>query len=615
MARLRFGLVRVAEATFAGRGSVLVLAAVSLLLNVIGLTWGLPNGEHTWAPDALAPTKPLSIVYELFYRGWNTGWFDWKYPPGHGLVLAVAYAPYLAWLRVSGGLASGVAVEYPHGLADPEHALWVLAIIGRSVSVVMATATCLLWYATCRQFFSTRVAWIAAWFTATMYPMVYYAHTTNVDGPLVFWITLAIYGAARVLARGDDMLGMLCFGAGFALGISTKESAFGALIGLPVLMLAARGFRGPRPLLPVGSLAGVLLSIGVFSVAYGVVLNPLGAWHRVQFLTHTIAEPVRAMYAPRYHPVGSAGIRSQATEVAHLLETLDVMAACLGLPILGLAILGMVRWGWRRPGLYLLVPALTYYLLSVRALQTVRPRFVMPLCVLATAFVALVLDRWVARARSETSRALVGAMLLLCLATSGLRGGEVVRLMLTDARYAAERWLQAHAPQAAQIEIYQSPTYLPRFPATVTVTHVPFEEISVAAFGRRCADLLVTSSAGITGITSRYNEDWSLEIDESESRSVMGRGIDGRALTFEYPDNREFLDALSAGQLGFTRVATFEPRFLWTRQLIKGMSPTVAIYARARDEDGAAADERSTDADPGTGQWISRCTPVIAPGT
>ncbi len=572
------------EDAFSSRASRVFLVVVALALYGFGLTWGLPNGETTWAPDALAPTIPLATVYELFFKDWNSGWFDWKYPPGHGLLLATAYAPYLGWLRASGQLSPSVIVEYPYGLADPEHALWVLALIGRSVSVVMMLAATLLWYAACRELFSPRAAWLAAWFTATMYPVVYYAHTTNVDGPLLFWIVVAVYGAARVLARRDDPFGMLCFGVGFAFALATKESAFGALIAFPVLLLAERRRRGSGEatgLLPPGTLTGMALAVGIFSVMYGVAPNPLGAWHRLQFLTHTISESVRELYAPRYHPVGSAAFRSLGTEAAHLLETHVVMSACLGLPVLVLAILGVVRWGWRAPAVYFAVPAILYYALSVRALQTVRPRFVMPLCVFATIFVGLVLDRWTARARSRSSRALMGAMLALLIVTSGLRGAEVVRMMVGDPRYAAEGWLQALVSPGARIEVYQSPIYLPRFPATASVARIPFEDITIEAFARRLPDYVVVSSAGITGITSRYNEDWSLEIDDSEARSVMGRGIDGQALTIEFAENREFLNALRAEHFGFTRVATFEPRFLFAPRIIKGMSPEVEIYGRS----------------------------------
>jgi 4-amino-4-deoxy-L-arabinose transferase-like glycosyltransferase len=59
---------------------------------------------------------------------------------------------------------------------------------------LLVTAGVVLWYAACRRLFSRRAAWFAGFFAATMCPVVFYAHTTNVDGPMVFWSMLAMYG-------------------------------------------------------------------------------------------------------------------------------------------------------------------------------------------------------------------------------------------------------------------------------------------------------------------------------------------------------------------------------------------------------------------------------------
>jgi 4-amino-4-deoxy-L-arabinose transferase-like glycosyltransferase len=559
------------------------ILAVSLILNLTALTWGLPNGDTTWAPDGLTPTEPLVVAHRLVLGGWNSGWFDWKYPPGHTLLLAGFYSPYLAWLWLSGGLGA-LQTHYPYGFADPEHTFWVLAMIGRTVSALMISLATVLWYATCRELWSRRVAFLAACFFTTIYPLVYYAHTTNVDGPLVFWMIVAIYGATRVFSRGNDRLGAVLFGGAFAMALSTKESAFGALAILPPIVLVEhlrrRQSSGAGGLFPTGALPAATIAVIVFILMNAIPLNPAGVLHRVQFLTHTISEPVRRLYAPHYHPVGSAGLRSLNTEASHAMQVVNVMDSSMGWPLLAAAGVGVVCWGWRRRGLIFTLPAVVFWLLSVRTLQTVRPRFVMPLCVFATVFAALTLDALVRLVRGKSSRVLVEVGVAACVLFSIVRGAEAVRVLLTDPRYAAETWLRANLPKGATVEIYQRLTYLPRMPATARVTRVAFDDITIADFRRRRPDFVVLSLAGITGITSKYREDWRQDTgDLSDDRVVWGRGIDGQALTFEYKSNRAFLDALQQECLGWARVATFESSTWLPPRIIKGIAPTIYIYS------------------------------------
>ena len=88
------------------RWSPVVLFVVALAVNVCGIGWGLPNGNETWANDAIQPGAPLSILHRvLVSEPWNSGWFWFKYPMGHVFVLGAVYAPYLAGLMLTGGSA------------------------------------------------------------------------------------------------------------------------------------------------------------------------------------------------------------------------------------------------------------------------------------------------------------------------------------------------------------------------------------------------------------------------------------------------------------------------------------------------------------------------------
>ena len=86
----------------AGQWGVLTLLAISGALYICQLSWGLPNANVSWAVDAMAPLTPLAVAESSFAEGWNSGWFYYKYPIGHALLLLMAYVPYLGALWISG---------------------------------------------------------------------------------------------------------------------------------------------------------------------------------------------------------------------------------------------------------------------------------------------------------------------------------------------------------------------------------------------------------------------------------------------------------------------------------------------------------------------------------
>ena len=97
-------------------------------------SWGLPNGNQTWAADSVAPMTPLAVAYKTFAEnGFDSGYFYFKYPVGHQLLLAAATAPVVAIAYARGDL-SGISADYPFGFAQPEAYLAAMAMIARSTT-------------------------------------------------------------------------------------------------------------------------------------------------------------------------------------------------------------------------------------------------------------------------------------------------------------------------------------------------------------------------------------------------------------------------------------------------------------------------------------------------
>ena len=63
----------------------MILFLISLLLNVYGIWWGLPN-YYPWGVDDLTPNTPLLIAK-------NKLQIDSRYPIFHFVLLDVVYAP------------------------------------------------------------------------------------------------------------------------------------------------------------------------------------------------------------------------------------------------------------------------------------------------------------------------------------------------------------------------------------------------------------------------------------------------------------------------------------------------------------------------------------------
>jgi len=158
------------------------IVGLSLLLCGYHLWWGLPNGNFSWAADALGPLSVLSIAKRSLSK-FNSGWFWYKYPFGYPLLLLVVYAPYLGWLRAERASSKDPNTVYPYGFAHPETALFVFAMLGRCLNVLLIVATVALTYGIGWRLFGRSVARLAAWFVGTAYPMIYYAHTTTRTRP------------------------------------------------------------------------------------------------------------------------------------------------------------------------------------------------------------------------------------------------------------------------------------------------------------------------------------------------------------------------------------------------------------------------------------------------
>ncbi len=566
----------------------------ALFVYTRALGWGLPSADETWAADAIRPSAPLAVAWHNFAaHGFNGGWFWFKYPPFHAFLLCTIYAPYLLWLWLSGGLTH-LQSGYPFGMTDPVASLSVLAWIGRMTSALMGAGTVLLAYGCVVRSFGRREA-IAAAFCVTMaYPMVFYAQTTNVEVPYLFWMMTALVGAVRIVEGETAARWWVLLGVGAALSVSTKELAAGVFVGLPIAIVAVSIAAGR----PVSSwLRGGLVAAAGFALALilanNALYNPLGFEHRIGFLTQTLPREIALKYAPYYFPIDLGGNRGAGVELAQLSIAATQLGASLGWPTLVLASAGWLVALRRRPGwaLVLLAAAAGFYLVSVRAMLSMSLRYLLPLTVLFCMAAGLAIAELLREGRGRPLRITVAALAGLWVFAYGW---DVNRMMTGDGRYDAERWLAGVAAEHPRVEIYQSRTYLPRFREDMAVSEVPFEERGVDGFAARRPDLVVISSSGLSGVTVRYKQDWQEDTGAADGYSPATRTVSGEVMNYTRDANTDFLQRLTAGQLGYQETARFVVAPWIDRPLIRSLNPEIAIYRRRADADAVAPEASGT---------------------
>lgn len=538
---------------------LIVALVVSAALGAYHLSWGLPQGNRSWAADALGPITVLGVIRHSFSE-WNSGWYYFKYALGYPLLLAAVYAPYLGYLFLTGGWKRPTST-YPYGFADPDHTLYLLTLMGRSLNVAMTVGIVALVYAIARQLAGRAVARLGAWLIATSYPFVYYAHTTNVDTAYVFWLLVALY-AAVCASRSTRTWPWLLLGLGAGMTLATKEQGFAFLLPLPSLVIGAH-IRQQGTVSVLWSRPVMLMAatgLGSWLLASNALFNPLGFVSRIAFILGRPLQPTSIRLLSVEFSLFK-GVR----ELSYVHELWDGLDSAFGTACAWLLVAATAA-ALRRPraATWLLIPAMSYYYLALRGMGLITLRYVLPLIAVGTILIALLLIDLLRSARTQSARGAVTAVIALVALFGFARAVELNVLLRTDARYQAEEWIQSHVPASASGEYYQKPVYMPRFGEQPATRQVPMPERTIAGLQQRQPDFVVLSSMSRKSITHIWNPDWKST----------------GTLLLPVPEAERFVSELKAGRLGYRVAAVFDQDPRLFRSRITSICPTITIYAR-----------------------------------
>ena len=403
---------------------------------------GSPNGEYGWAPDELVPSAVRSGLDQRFSSGWHE-----KYGPFHYAVLAAAYQPALLARRFGLIRADGPDLDR------------ILAIIGRLVSLLMATGAVWLVARLGRELGDEWAGILGAAFLAFSAPFVYYAKIANLDAPYLFWYALSLLFYVRLLGR-HRLRDYVFFAASAAAAVATKDQAYGLYVltvpAVAAALHARRRAEGDRrlwaTLVDARLVTAAAVGLVVLLVLDNVVFNPEG------FVAH-----LRLIAGPASHPFRMF-TNDLSGHLALMRLTVRHLAFAMGLPALLVCVAGVAvalarpranaRW------LLLLVPPVSYVATFLHVVLYGYDRFVLPLCLVLGLFGGAFLARGMRAA--PPLRAAAAALAVAVFAYSLLYAASVDRLLTHDSRYEVERWMARNIPPGALVAAIGPPGYLPR---------------------------------------------------------------------------------------------------------------------------------------------------------
>jgi hypothetical protein len=430
-------------------------------LRIIGITWGLPASDG-WDDDGVAPRDFLVGVLETYTPG-----HFYTYPPVHLILLSVATLPvWLAKLLSAPSLEPSSIIR--HFVQVPT--MTALALIARLVSAAMSVATIRV-MGKIGHVLGGRTAELATMIVLTLnMTLTYYGHTTNLDGPYIFWGSLATLSWISALRNGRlahfRNAALFC-----ALSVGTKDQAYALFVlAFPVSVLLALAF-GNLKLKP--TLRALFVALAIFVLVLllldGAVTNPSGFRARLAFLLGPASQD-HAFYTKDL-----SGRFQIVQDVAR--NTVAFYPPLFFFPLLLIGFFVTLRKSTQRTAV--MVPALvavSFTLAFNLVARRTEPRFDLPQSVFFTPYVGVA-----AAALWKLSGPTLDRIRLVIAVRLALVGGALVALyacasvdvsLIFDPRYQVEAWLMANTKPGQSLELYGNNVYLPRIPSHLKVSRI-----------------------------------------------------------------------------------------------------------------------------------------------
>jgi 4-amino-4-deoxy-L-arabinose transferase-like glycosyltransferase len=414
--------------------------------------WDLPS-SFGWENDGIAPRDLFGGLANNLKPG-----SAHRYPLLHYLIVGVGSLPALLFALLSGSDFSGAAIQ-ERVLSIP--CMTAVSLVAKLISIAMSALTLATAARIARRTHSELAGRFAALSLAVMVSFSYYARTSNLDAPYLFWSFLALdrlLDIAESPTRRDYAL----FGLLVAAAVATKDQAYAGFVltapgylGLFALKAPARDRRARL----LGVLWTALAALGGYAVMSGALVNPTGFVARIALLSGPNSQDWR-----QYEP-------TIAGRFANLEDLwLARSAHAWSTPLLGLAGLGVASAVIRRLRhrdqerltLLPLVYCASHLVFFALVVGRAQHRFTLPAYAALSIYAgcgAALLFAW--RPSSALHRWLSFALSAV-FAWNALRIVALAAVGFLDARRQVEALLEGAAP-GTRVETYGLTVYQPRF--------------------------------------------------------------------------------------------------------------------------------------------------------
>ena len=472
------------------------ILAVSLGLNLVGIGFGQPR-HYDQSVDAVHPTFSLDAVEHVTGERSLVGL---KYPRLHFLVVGWVQQLYVDLGLGDEGTSRRRALMDHFRNAPPlaqvglresfkpfTDVIGPMIVAGRVVSAVMGTLLVLAMFLFTRELLGTAEGLIAAALTAVSYPVVFYAHTLNVDVPYLAWGVLGLFAAARAvrLGRGRWLVVAAVFAA-LSVGTKDQAGAWFVLTAPVVLWLFMRpgslaADAEPRPFPLAAGLTALVTSTVVLLASHGLPFDRRGFDLHFDHIFGDGVQPFRefdSSYLGHWLLLGETSL--------HLADALGVVALVFAL-LCGLLLVGARP----RVAALCLVPAVSYYATFIAPIGYVYLRFTIPILLMLLVPIAWGIG---ALLRVRRVRFVAGAALLALLVERGELAVAVDRMLMNDPRVAAYRWFEEHMePDDRVVAVVDLPMHNLDFPVPEQARFLMATD-PVGTYGEAPPDYLVRSS-------------------------------------------------------------------------------------------------------------------------
>lgn len=439
-----------------------VIFVVALVVYAPGFWWGAPyataaDRANAWGVDDEPPMGPLAQLYDIVSPG-PTQNPNLGYPMLHPFIVIGAYTPYIGWLYATGGLDSPTEA-FPHGFKDPVRSLRMLTFIAHALSVLLAAVIVVAAYEIGRTLFDERAGLWSAALVLTMYPMFYYARTSNVDVPVLFFTALAFIPFAKSIMGGVTVARGAWFGALAGLALAVKEPAFASFVGVPAALLLLPSPGEGRPgwrsaTVWRGAAVAAAAAMAAYAIGSGMVIDPGRYAAHVAFVRERSGDLAAGAVAfmPDYPRTTEGHLRLGARLLAYLRDAVTLPGLLLGVAGFVAAARSARRAAWFS------VTAITYLAILFWFARAAQLRYVMPAAFTISIFAGY------AASRAHGLLPMAGRVAGAAAVVIGLlQGIDLTQAMIRDSRYDAGAWLRNMAHDGDHIEYFGSDQKNPPF--------------------------------------------------------------------------------------------------------------------------------------------------------